>query len=87
MDERERWLGTVVTCPYCLQNCDALVSARGEYVFPAVGDATVCVGCGGIALFMSDGVRAPSKEEWPELLEDEALMGFRNMIVERLYHV
>ena len=75
--------GKPVQCWACGKTTDATTAVIGEDSVPAVGDVSICFGCGELAVFTGNGVetRQPTEAERAELLDEPDVIRARGAVL------
>ncbi|RPJ20085.1 MAG: hypothetical protein EHM35_19935 [Planctomycetaceae bacterium] len=74
-------------CPFCKRKNDHCSNVGSEHSQPTDGDVTMCIGCGGLAIYDSkseSGLRVPSVAEIIDVLADQdvekAMMAWQRVV-------
>ncbi|RBB38887.1 hypothetical protein DPV79_16025 [Burkholderia reimsis] len=65
----------LTTCPFCGKRNDDHTGVRGHIV-PEDGDVSICIGCGQLAVFDHDALRAPTDDESDEFARDAGIQKY-----------
>lgn len=70
-------------CPWCGRQQDAVSSAAGPDIEPSAGDVSICIKCGGIAIYDGLGAfRKPTTEEEADAASQPIVQELRWLILE-----
>jgi hypothetical protein len=58
-------------CLTCGEKINGAMEMQGTAAKPSPGDLSLCMYCGALAIFTSDGIRKPTPEEAHELADRE----------------